>query len=154
MTVFFAFVGLEIRREISSGELGSWRRASVPIAAALGGMIVPASVYAAIVHGSIGSRGWGIPMATDVAFAVGALAFVGGRTSPRLRVFLMTLAVTDDIASIVILVCFYNSHLEVAPLLLGVMSILVMAAVEVVRPAWIEPQLLLGAAASAVLSCL
>jgi hypothetical protein len=64
MTVFFAFVGLEIRREISSGELGSWRRASVPIAAALGGMIVPASIYAAVLHSSIGARGWEVPMAT------------------------------------------------------------------------------------------
>jgi NhaA family Na+:H+ antiporter len=144
MTLFFALVGLEIRREISSGELASWRRASVPVAAALGGMIAPAVIYAVILHGSTGSHGWGIPMATDVAFALGALALVGTRTSPRLRVFLMTLAVADDIASIVILVCFYSTHLEVAPLLLGVGCILAMAAIETVRPAWIGPQLLLG----------
>ena len=144
MTVFFAVVGLEIRREMSSGELASWRRASIPVAAALGGMIAPALIYAAIVHGSTGSQGWGIPMATDVAFAVGALALVGARTSPRLRVFLMTLAVADDIMSIVVIVCFYSRHLDVTPLLVGVTCILVMGAVEAVRPVWIGPQLLLG----------
>jgi Na+:H+ antiporter, NhaA family len=145
MTVFFALVGLEIRREVSSGELRSWRRASVPVAAAMGGMVVPAAIYIAVIHGSTGSRGWGIPMATDVAFAVGALALVGARTSPRLRVFLMTLAVADDIASIVILICFYSTGLDGAPLLLGLICILAMAAIEAVRPAWIGPQMLLGA---------
>lgn len=144
MTVFFAVVGLEIRREMSSGELASWRRASVPVAAALGGMIAPALIYSAIVRRSTGSRGWGIPMATDVAFAVGALALVGARTSPRLRVFLMTLAVADDIMSIVVIVCFYSRHLDVTPLLVGVTCILGMAAIEAVRPVWIGPQLLLG----------
>ena len=144
MTVFFALVGLEIRRELSAGELASWRRAAVPVTAALGGMAAPAAIYAVIVHGSVGSRGWGIPMATDVAFAVGALALLGAGVSPRLRVFLMTLAVADDIASIIVLVCFYSTHLLVGPLLLGLGCLTAMAGLEAVRPAWIGPQLLVG----------
>ncbi len=146
MTGFFALVGLEIRREISAGELRSWRRASVPIAAALAGMAVPAAIYAFVVAGSLGGRGWGIPMATDVAFAVGALALVvGGR--PRLRVFLMTLAVADDIASVVLLVVFYNVGLDPVWVALGLAALGAMAAVESVEPAWGRIEMVLGCVA-------
>jgi Na+:H+ antiporter, NhaA family len=143
MTGFFALVGLEIRREISAGELRSWRRASVPVVAAMAGMAVPAGIYALIVRGSPGSRGWGIPMATDVAFAVGALALLAPRT-PRLRVFLMTLAVADDIASVVLLVCFYNVGLQAAPVALGLAALAAMAVMEAMKPAWGRTELLLG----------
>jgi NhaA family Na+:H+ antiporter len=144
MTGFFALVGLEIRREISAGELRSWRRASVPLVAALVGMAVPAGIYALIVRGSPGGRGWGIPMATDVAFAVGALALVGGKRPPRLRVFLMTLAVADDIASVVLLVVFYNVGLEAVWVSVGLAAIAAMAVVESLEPAWGRAELLLG----------
>lgn len=104
---FFALVGLEIRREVVVGELGHLRRAAVPVLAAVGGMALPALTYVAIVAGRPGAHGWGVPMATDVAFSLGTLALVGG-TSPRARVFLMTLAVADDILSILVLVGFYS----------------------------------------------
>jgi Na+/H+ antiporter len=120
MVAFFAIVGLEIRREIAGGELRSWRRAAVPVGAALGGMALPAVVYACVLHGGTGSRGWGIPMATDVAFALGALGLVATGASARLRVFLLTLAVADDVASIAVLVCFYSRDIRLWSLLAAV----------------------------------
>jgi NhaA family Na+:H+ antiporter len=108
---FFALVGLEMRREITAGELRTVRRAGVPVIAALVGMAVPAAIYSLVLLGGPGARGWGIPMATDVAFALGALAFVG-RAAPRARVFLMTLAVADDLASVLILVVFYSARVD------------------------------------------
>jgi len=147
LTLFFTVVGLEIRREASSGELASWHRAAAPVVAALAGMAVPAALYALVVHGHPGSGGWGIPMATDVAFAVGALALVGARASRRLRVFLMTLAVADDIASILVLVVFYSARLAVAGLAVGVGCLVVLAVVAWARPTWMTAKLALGAAA-------
>jgi NhaA family Na+:H+ antiporter len=140
MVAFFVLVGLEIRREIAGGELRSWRRASAPIAAALGGMAVPALLYALVLHGRAGSRGWGIPMATDVAFALGALALVASGASTRMRIFLLTLAVADDIASIAILVCFYSRDVKVWNLIGAVGALAVMAALSVWRtraPLWL-----------------
>jgi NhaA family Na+:H+ antiporter len=118
---FFALVGLEIRREITAGELRTIRRAGVPVIAALVGMAVPAAIYSLVLLGGPGARGWGIPMATDVAFALGALAFVG-RAAPRARVFLMTLAVADDLASVLILVVFYSTRIDVAWLVVGLLA--------------------------------
>jgi NhaA family Na+:H+ antiporter len=133
MVAFFALVGLEIRREISGGQLRSWSRAAVPVGAALGGMAVPALVYAAVLHGNAGSGGWGIPMATDVAFALGALALVATAASSRLRVFLLTLAVADDIASIAILVCFYSRDVRLWSLLGAAGCLAAMVAVHLSR---------------------
>ena len=147
MVLFFLAIGLEIRREIAGGELRSWRRAVGPTAAAIGGMAVPAVLYAAVLHGRAGSRGWGIPMATDVAFALGALALVSTGASTRLRVFLLTLAVVDDIACIAILVCFYSNDVEVAHLLLAVGAIAAMVAVHVSRARATALLILLGAVA-------
>jgi len=130
LLVFFLLVGLEIRREATAGELASWRRAALPVMAALSGMLVPAGIYAAVTAGSPAARGWGIPMATDVAFALGALALVGARSMPRLRVFLMTLAVADDIFSVVVLVCFYSAGVRAAWL---VAALLVLAVTVVLR---------------------
>ncbi len=126
MVGFFALVGLEIRREMTVGELRSWRRSATPILAAAAGMLVPALIYLAILHGQAGSRGWGIPMATDVAFALGALALVAPGASPRTRVFLMTLAVADDIGSVVVLVCFYSQHVSVGALAVGLLCLALM----------------------------
>lgn len=119
MLGFFAGVGLEIRREVVAGQLRSLRRAAVPVLAAVGGMAAPALIYAAWVAGAQGSHGWGIPMATDVAFALGALALLGRGVSARARTFLMTLAVADDILSIVVLVVFYSQRISFGWLLGG-----------------------------------
>ena len=116
MAVFFLVVGLEIGRERRQGDLSDTRTAVVPVAGALGGMAGAGLVYAAVTHGGPGSTGWGIPMATDIAFALGALALLGRRVPPGLRVVLLTLAVADDIGSIVVLAVFYSSRTSPAAL--------------------------------------
>ncbi|MEW6429903.1 MAG: Na+/H+ antiporter NhaA [Myxococcota bacterium] len=112
MTVFFFVVGLEIRREASRGELSTPRRAALPLAAAFGGMLVPALVYVAFNAGGQALRGWGVPMATDIAFAVGIFALLGPRISPALRILLLALAVVDDVGAIVVIALFYSAGLE------------------------------------------
>lgn len=109
MTVFFLVVGLEIRRELFEGELASVRKAALPVAAAIGGMAVPALLFAALNHGRAGSAGWAIPMATDIAFAVGVLTLLGSRVPPSFRVLLLALAVIDDIGAIVVISIFYTT---------------------------------------------
>jgi NhaA family Na+:H+ antiporter len=109
MTVFFFVVGLEIRREIHRGELSQLRRAALPLVAAVGGMLVPASIALALNHGRSSVRGWGIPMATDIAFAAGVLALLARRTPHAVRVLLLALAVIDDIGAIVVIAIFYSS---------------------------------------------
>jgi NhaA family Na+:H+ antiporter len=116
MTIFFFVAGLEIRREIHSGELSDLRRAALPLAAALGGMLVPAAIYVAWNHGHAGASGWGVPMATDIAFAVGILALLGRRVPPALRILLLALAVIDDIGAIVVIAFFYSSGVQLAGL--------------------------------------
>ena len=102
MAVFFLLVGLEIKREALAGELASPRHAALPIAAALGGMVVPASIYFLTNSGGIESRGWAIPMATDIAFALGALALVAPRAPNGLKIFLAALAIVDDLGAVVV----------------------------------------------------
>jgi Na+:H+ antiporter, NhaA family len=118
MTIFFFVVGLEIKREAVVGELRDPRTAALPIVAALGGMVAPALVYVAIV-GSSGDagRGWGVPIATDIAFAVGVLALLGPRAPTSLKLFLLTLAVADDVGGIVVIAAFYASDVSVPWLL-------------------------------------
>lgn len=116
MTVFFLVVGLEIKRELTSGHLASRRAAFLPLAAALGGMITPALVYLAIA-GSSTPRGWAIPMATDIALAVGVLAVVGSRLPASLRAFLLGLAIVDDIGAIIVIAAVYSTGLQVGWLL-------------------------------------
>jgi NhaA family Na+:H+ antiporter len=147
MTFFFVVVGLEIRRETVAGELASWRRASRPMVAAISGMAVPALVYVAFVHDGPGGHGWGIPMATDVAFSLGALALVGSRVSLRLRVFLMTLAIADDILSIVVLVAVYSADLDAAFVAAGGVCLLAMAGARAVGRVPDVVPVVLGAAA-------
>lgn len=113
MTIFFFVVGLEIRREIHAGELSTLRRAALPAAAAVGGMVTPALFYLAIAGRHPEARsGWGVPMATDIAFAVGVLALLGKRVPPALRVLLLALAIIDDIGSILVIAIFYSGDLE------------------------------------------
>jgi NhaA family Na+:H+ antiporter len=112
MVVFFFVVGLEVKREFVHGELSDRRSASLPVVCALGGMLVPALLYSHFNHGTPGGRGWAIPMATDIAFALGVLALVGNRISARVRIFLLALATVDDIGAILVIALFYSEHLS------------------------------------------
>jgi Na+:H+ antiporter, NhaA family len=107
MTSFFFVVGLEIKRELVEGELRNKRKALVPVAAAIGGMIVPAGLFVALNAGTANARGWGIPMATDIALALGVLSIAGSRVSPGTRLYLLTLAIVDDIGAILVIAVFY-----------------------------------------------
>lgn len=122
MAVFFFLMGMEIKKEIVHGELSDIRRASLPVFAALGGMITPALIYAAFNHGLTSAHGWGIPMATDIAFSLGVLAMVKG-VPQELKVFLLTLAIADDIGAIVVIAVFYTSALHWNYLLLAVLLV-------------------------------
>ncbi len=120
MALFFFVVGLEIKRELVEGELRDRRRAMLPVCAALGGMLVPALIYAAFNAGGPGSEGWGIPMATDIAIAVGVLSLLGSRASPSLKLFVLALAIVDDIGAIVVIAVFYTDDIEGAAVLVAV----------------------------------
>ncbi|HET7327953.1 MAG TPA: Na+/H+ antiporter NhaA [Nocardioidaceae bacterium] len=133
MVFFFFVVGLEIKYEIVSGELRDPRRAAVPILAAFGGMIVPALIYTAFNAGSDGASGWGIPMATDIAFAVGVLGLLGRRIPSPARVFLLTLAIVDDIGAIAVIAVFYTSDLSMEWLAAAGVGVLAMVALRRVR---------------------
>lgn len=129
MVLFFFVVGMEIRREIHQGELSQWRRAALPVAAAFGGMIVPATLYLVLAGGPAARSGWGVPMATDIAFALGILTLMGKRLPAALRVLLLALAVIDDLGAIVVIALFYSSGTAYAGLFvaaLGLVGILAM----------------------------
>lgn len=116
MTIFFFVVGLEIRRELHGGELSELRRAALPLAAAVGGMVVPALLYLAFNAGHASAVGWGVPIATDIAFALGVLALLGDRVPPALRILLLSLAVVDDVGAILVIALFYSEGIQVAAL--------------------------------------
>lgn len=112
MAIFFLVVGLEIKRELADGALSDVRRAALPVAAAAGGMVVPAMIYLALNVGEPGSSGWGVPMATDIAFAVGVLSLLGRRVPVALRVLLLALAIIDDIGAILVIAVFYSGNIN------------------------------------------
>lgn len=112
MALFFLLVGLEIKREIVAGELSSFRKASVPVAAAIGGMVIPALIYTFFNHSTSTSSGWGIPMATDIAFAIGVLSLLGNRVPDSLKVLLTALAVVDDLGAVIVIALFYSSGIS------------------------------------------
>jgi NhaA family Na+:H+ antiporter len=116
MTVFFFVVGLEIKRELLAGELASPRQAALPLVAAMGGVAVPALLYFALNWGGPGSAGWGIAMATDIAFAIGVVALLGARVPLGLKVFLTALAIVDDIVAVLVIALFYTASLAWGPL--------------------------------------
>ena len=126
MALFFLVVGLEIRREATSGELRDRRTVALPVVAALGGMVVPAAVYVAVNAGGPGAAGWGVPMATDIAFALGVVALLGRRVPSSLRLLLLTLAVVDDIGAILVIAVVYTDHLEPAWLLAAAAGVVAM----------------------------
>ena len=133
MTIFFLLVGLEVRREIHDGTLSDRRIATLPIIAALGGVVVPALLYILVGRGSEVARGWAIPTATDIAFALGVLSLIG-RVPPALRVLLLTLAIADDIAAILVIACFYSGGLLPGQFLLvaaGIALVLLLQAVGI-----------------------
>jgi NhaA family Na+:H+ antiporter len=146
MAVFFFVVGLEIKREMVEGDLRDHRAAMVPIAAAIGGMVVPAAVYALVTLGSGAGHGWGIPMATDIAFAVGVLRLVGRRAPPALGVTLLTLAIVDDVGAILVIAVFYSAGVSWAWLLgaLGLLALIRIAGRTLASPWWfVAPAVLL-----------
>ena len=127
MAIFFFLIGLEVKREVLIGDLSSVRRAILPLIAAVGGMVVPAVIYAVINAGSpVDLRGWAIPVATDIAFAVGVLALVGSRVPPSLKIFLLALAIADDLGAIIIIALFYAHDLAPAALALALTGAVVL----------------------------
>ena len=123
MAVFFFSVGLEIRRELHAGELAEPRRAALPAVAAVGGMMVPALLYVAFNLAGPAQRGWGIPMATDIAFAVAALAVLGSRVAPALRVLLLAVAILDDIGGVIVIAVFYSDGIAPRGLVIAAIGV-------------------------------
>jgi NhaA family Na+:H+ antiporter len=117
MVIFFFVVGLEIKRELVLGHLSTMKKAALPVMAAVGGMVVPALIYAALNAGGEGARGWGIPMATDIAFALGILAVFGSRVPIALKVFLTALAIADDLGAVLVIALFYTEKINLVALI-------------------------------------
>ena len=145
MAVFFFLVGLEIKREMLEGELASPRQAMLPAGAALGGMVVPALIYAAINWGNpVALRGWAIPAATDIAFALGILVLLGSRVPASLKVFLTAVAIIDDLGAILIIAFFYTEQLSLMALMGAGVGIVVLVALNRARVMSIAPYALVG----------
>jgi NhaA family Na+:H+ antiporter len=144
MALFFFVVGLEIKRELVSGELRTWQRAALPAVAAVGGMVVPAVLYLAANPSGPGSRGWGVPMATDIAFAVGVVALLGPRVPANLKIFLLTLAIVDDIGAILVIALAYSTDVNVLGLLAAAGVLLAMGALRFLRIDWMPAFVVLG----------
>jgi Na+:H+ antiporter, NhaA family len=146
MTVFFFVVGLEIKRELLIGELASPRRASLPIIAALGGVAVPALIYTTLNHGGPGAPGWGIPMATDIAFVIGAMALLGSRVPVGLKIFLTALAIVDDLAAVLVIALFYTGRPSWWAIGVAALCLLLLATINRLGVSHLVLYLLLGIA--------
>lgn len=154
MVVFFFVIGLEVKRELVIGELSSLRKAALPVSAAIGGMLVPALVYVALNVGGEGINGWGVPMATDIAFALGILALLGSRAPLGLKVFLTALAIADDLGAILVIALFYTDSISLPALLLAAVFLfgIFVAGRKRVRALWVYLLLALGVWAAVLAS--
>jgi len=147
MAVFFLLVGLEIKREVAEGELSSWDRAALPAVAAVGGIVVPAALFLLVNVGSPGTlRGWAIPTATDIAFALGVLTLLGARAPATLKIFLLALAIIDDLGAIIIIALFYTEDLSMLALMLAGAGVLLLAILNLAGVKRLAPYLLIGVA--------
>jgi NhaA family Na+:H+ antiporter len=145
MALFFLVVGAEIKRELVEGELSGWRKAALPAIAAVGGMVVPALVYLAFNHGDGEAlKGWAIPSATDIAFALAVAALLGRRVPASLKIFLLAVAIIDDLGAIVVIAFFYTSNLSLLALLLAAAVLAVMILLNRLGVRRIAPYALLG----------
>ena len=126
MAIFFFIIGLEIKREITVGELSNIKAALLPVLAAIGGMVFPALIYIYMNYGTQGAGGWGIPMATDIAFAISALVLLGKRVPPALVTFLVALAIVDDLGAVMVIALFYTEQIHMLPLMLAGASFLIL----------------------------
>lgn len=144
MAIFFFVVGLEIKRELVAGELRDPRAAALPAIAAIGGMVVPALIFVAFASGGIGAAGWGIPMATDIAFAVGVVSLLGNRVPGAMKVFLLTLAIVDDIGAIAVIAIFYTEDLSTDWLLIAVGLTVLVVLMRLMRIWYIPVYVLVG----------
>jgi Na+:H+ antiporter, NhaA family len=144
MALFFLVVGLEIKRELTTGELREPTAAALPAIAALGGMLVPALLYLAINRSGEPARGWGIPMATDIAFALGVLALVGRGLPTALKSFLLALAIVDDIGAILVIAVFYSGSISLWPLLVAGGLLVFILVLQRLQVRWTAVYVLLG----------
>jgi NhaA family Na+:H+ antiporter len=144
MTVFFLLVGLEIKRELVAGELASPRQAALPIAGAVGGMVVPALIYIGLTFDTPGARGWGIPMATDIAFALGTLALVAPGAPTGAKVFLAALAIVDDMGAVMVIALFYTSTVQWSALAVSAGILVALVLLNRLGVRRLMPYLLLG----------
>jgi NhaA family Na+:H+ antiporter len=144
MAIFFFVVGLEIKRELLVGQLASVKRAALPVVAALGGMVAPAAIYLAFNLGGAGGHGWGIPMATDIAFAIGVLALLGDRVPLGLKVFLTALAIVDDLGAVLVIALFYTSELSLQALGVAAGLLALMVGLNLAGVRRVPPYILLG----------
>lgn len=144
MALFFLLVGLEIKREILDGELSDIKQATLPLAGAVGGMVVPAAIYVALNAGSESINGWAIPMATDIAFAVGVLVLLGARVPTALITFLVALAIVDDLGAVLVIALFYTEEIYLTAILYGVGCVAVLGFFNLLGIRSLLPYLLVG----------
>ncbi len=145
MAVFFFLIGLEIKREVLSGELSDMKRASLPIVGAIGGIIMPALIYVSLNQGNdLALQGWAVPVATDIAFALGVLALIGKGLPKEIKILLLSIAIIDDIAAISIIALFYTENLSVMALSLGAVGLVGAVSLNILKVRRIAPYILIG----------
>lgn len=144
MSLFFFTVGLEIKREILVGELASFKKAMMPVAAAAGGMIFPGLIYLALNHGKPGAGGWGVPMATDIAFSLGAIALFGKKLPVGLRIFLAAFAIADDLGAVIVIAVFYTKNIAWSYIIVAIHFILGLVLANYLWIRWIPLYIILG----------